>query len=117
LLLVGVVLLVLVAGLFYLPLTAWPAMLLTLVLGCVGYASISTFYAGMLARLRGREVLLPLLAFPLVVPVVLASVQATKGLAEGVDLAEVSNWWRLLAVFDVIYVAACGLLFPTILEG
>jgi heme exporter protein B len=113
---VGLVLLVLTAGLFYLPLAAWPGIILTLVLGSLGYASISTFYAGLLVRLRGREVLLPLLLFPLVVPVVLAAVRATAGLAQG-DWSEVGAWWRLLGSFDVIYVTVCALLFPGILEG
>ncbi|MDX2004438.1 MAG: heme exporter protein CcmB [Meiothermus sp.] len=117
LLVVSGVLLVITAGLFYLPLEPWPWYCLTLILGVLGYAAISTFYAGMLARLRGREVLLPLLLLPLVVPVVLAAVQATQGLAQGLPPAEVAHWWRLLAVFDVIYVTACALLFPAILEG
>ena len=117
LVIVSLALLLITAGLFYLPMQPWPWYLLTLLLGTLGYASISTFYAGMLARLRGREVLLPLLLFPLVVPVVLAAVKATQGLAEGLPVAEVASWWRLLAVFDVIYVTACALLFPYILEG
>ncbi|MER3556013.1 MAG: cytochrome C biogenesis protein [Meiothermus sp.] len=114
---VGTLLLFITAGLFYLPLGPWPWYLLTLVLGTLGYAAISTFYAGMLARLRGREVLLPLLLFPLVVPVVLAAVRATGDLAGGVPPGEVASWWRLLAVFDVVYVVASGLLFPYVLEG
>lgn len=114
---VGTLLLFITAGLFYLPLGPWPWYLLTLVLGTLGYAAISTFYAGMLARLRGREVLLPLLLFPLVVPVVLAAVRATGDLAGGVPPGEVASWWRLLVVFDVVYVAASGLLFPYVLEG
>lgn len=117
LLAVGLALLFLTAGLFYLPLSALPGILLTLVLGSVGYASVSTFYAGMLARLRGREALLPLVLFPVVVPVVLASVRATALLVEGLPLDEVAEWWRLLVVFDVIYVTLCGLLFPYVLEG
>jgi heme exporter protein B len=71
----------------------------------------------MLARLRGREALLPLVLFPVVVPVVLASVRATALLVEGLPLDEVAEWWRLLVVFDVIYVTLCGLLFPYVLEG
>jgi heme exporter protein B len=114
---VGIALLVLVAGLFYLPLKSWIWYLLILALGSLGYAAIATFYAGMLARLQGREVLLPLLLFPLVVPVVLASVRATAGLAEGLAPDQIGDWLRLLVVFDLIYVAACGLLFPLILEG
>lgn len=117
LIIVSLALLLITAGLFYLPMQPLPWYGLTLLLGTLGYASISTFYAAMLARLRGREVLLPLLLFPLVVPVVLAAVKATQGLAEGLPVAEVASWWRLLAVFDVVYVTACALLFPYILEG
>ncbi len=117
LLFVSVVLLVLTAGLFYLPLKPWPWYLITLLLGTLGYASVSTFYAGMLARLRGREVLLPLLLLPLVVPVVLASVNATAKLAQDAPLSEMVFWWKLLMVFDVIYVTACSLLFPAVIEG
>ena len=117
LLAVGLVLLVMVAGIFYLPLTQAPALLLTLFLGSLGYAAVSTFYAGLLARLRGREVLLPLLLFPIVVPVVLAAVRATLSIAEGIPVAEMASWWQLLAVFDLVFVTACTLLFPYILEG
>ncbi|GGM97125.1 cytochrome C biogenesis protein B [Thermus composti] len=109
--------LLLSAGLFYLPLARAPALLLTLALGVLGYASVATFYAGLLARLRGREVLLPLLLFSLVVPVVLASVRATVGLAEGLPLEEVAPWWQLLLVFDLVYITASALLFPLVLEG
>jgi len=114
---VSAVLMVIVAGLFYLPLTPWPWYLITLMLGTLGYASISTFYAGMLARLRGREVLLPLLLLPLVVPVVLAAVRATAGLAEGLPVSEIADWWRLLLVFDLVYITASSLLFPLVIEG
>jgi heme exporter protein B len=109
--------LLMAAGLFYLPLERGLPLLFTLFLGVLGYASVATFYAGLLARLRGREALLPLLLFSLVVPVVLASVRATAGLVEGLPVAEVADWWRLLLVFDVVYVTASALLFPVVLEG
>ncbi len=117
LLVVGLALLLLTAGLFYLPMQNWYWYTITLVLGSLGYASISTFYAGMLARLRGREVLLPLLLFPLVVPVVLAAVRLTQGLAEGLPILELADWLRLLLVFDVVYVTLCAVVFPYMLEG
>lgn len=113
----GALALLVVAGLFYLPLEKGLALYLTVLLGTLGYASVATFYAGLLARLRGREVLLPLLLFSLVVPVVLAAVRASLGIVEGVDWAEVGSWWRLLLAFDVIYVTASALLFPWIMEG
>ncbi len=105
------------AGLFYLPLEQGLPLFLTLVLGVLGYASVATFYAGLLARLRGREALLPLLLFSLVVPVVLASVRATTGLLEGLPWGEVASWWQLLLVFDVVYVTASALLFPLVIDG
>ncbi len=117
LILVGLVLLFLTAGLFYLPLQNWAWFMAALLLGSLGYAAISTFYAGMLARLRGREVLLPLLLFPLVIPVVLAAVRFTQGLAQGVPVTELLDWLRLLLVFDVIYVTVCAMVFPYMLEG
>lgn len=117
LVLVGLALLVLTAGLFYLPLQSWGWFIVALLLGSLGYAAISTFYAGMLARLRGREVLLPLLLFPLVIPVVLAAVRFTQGLVEGIPVAELTDWLRLLLVFDIIYVTVCAMVFPNMLEG
>ncbi|MGC8904786.1 heme exporter protein CcmB [Thermus sp.] len=113
----GLLALLLAAGLFYLPLERGLPLFLTLALGTLGYASVATFYAGLLARLRGREALLPLLLFSLVVPVVLASVRATAGLLEGLPLEEVASWWQLLLVFDAVYVTASALLFPLIMEG
>ncbi|GAA5335566.1 heme exporter protein CcmB [Thermus hydrothermalis] len=107
----------LAAGLFYLPLEKALPLFLTLALGGLGYASVATFYAGLLARLRGREVLLPLLLFSLVVPVVLAGVRATAGLLEGLPVAEVASWWQLLLVFDLVYLTAGALLFPVVMEG
>ena len=51
------------------------------------------------------------------VPVVLASVRATAGVAEGLPLGEVAPWWQLLLVFDLVYVTASALLFPLVMEG
>ena len=105
------------AGFFHVPLERGGALFLTLALGSLGYASVATFYAGLLSRLMGREVLLPLLLFSLVVPVVLASVRATAVVAEGLPLGEVAPWWQLLLVFDLVYVTASALLFPLVMEG
>lgn len=113
----GLLALLVVGGLFYLPLEQGFALFLTLGLGMLGYASVATFYAGLLSRLRGREVLLPLLLFSLVVPVVLAAVRATVGLLEGLPGDEVAGWWQLLWVFDVVYLTASTLLFPLVMEG
>jgi heme exporter protein B len=49
--------------------------------------------------------------------VVLAAVRFTQGLAQGIPVAELLDWLRLLLVFDVIYVTLCALVFPYMLEG
>jgi len=114
----GVFLLVLVAAWFYLPLSAWPQLFVTLVLGATGYTVVSAFYAGLTVRLRARDVLLYLLVFPLILPVVLAAVKATLGIVDPVaDFAEVISWWKLLGIFDVVYATLCVLLFPAVIEG
>ncbi len=116
-LLMGLFLLVLVAAWFQLPLERWPQLLVTLLLGGTGYTAVSAFYAGLTVRLRARDVLLYLLVFPLILPVVLAAVKATIGIAFGADFAEVVSWWKLLGVFDVVYLTLCYLLFPAVIEG
>lgn len=114
---IGAILIFLVSGLFYLPLANWPGYLLTIGLGTMGLAAISTFYAGLLARLQGRETLLPLLMLPLVVPIVVASVKAMTGLALGNQLDVISDWWKLLGVFDAVYISLCAILFPYVLNA
>ena len=117
LVLVSVLLLFLVAGMFYLPLDSAPAMFFTLLLGATGYAAVATFYAGLVVRLPTAQLLLPILVFSVVVPVILAAVRATIGLAEGAPVSEVAAWWKLLFVFDVVYLTVSSLLFPFVIEG
>jgi len=115
--LLSLIVLVLVAGMFYLPLTAFFPLLVTVVLGIVGYAAVSTFYAGLVARLSTAQLILPILVFSVVVPVILAAVKATAALAGGAAVADVWPWWQLLIAFDVIYLTASSLLFPFVVEG
>jgi len=115
--LLSLIVLVLVAGMFYLPLMAFFPLLVTVVLGIVGYAAVSTFYAGLVARLSTAQLILPILVFSVVVPVILAAVKATAALASGAAVADVWPWWQLLIAFDVIYLTASSLLFPFVVEG
>ncbi|AWN22263.1 heme ABC transporter permease CcmB [Deinococcus irradiatisoli] len=94
----------------------WPALLLTALLGVTGLSASSTFYAAITVNLRAREALLPALAFPLLVPVVLASVKATGLLISGGWSSEVAGWLGFLAAFDVGTLVVCTLLFPFAVE-
>jgi heme exporter protein CcmB len=73
--------------------------------GTVGFAAVGTLFAAMLVRARSRDVLLPVLLYPIVVPVMIAGVRGTSALLQPeVDLAIVFFWLALLAAFDVVFV-------------
>jgi heme exporter protein B len=74
-----------------------------------------TFFAAMSLRTRSREVMLPLLLFPISIPALLAMVQATKIILIGED--SVRFWMVLLAVYDVVFTSVCLLLFETVLSA
>jgi heme exporter protein B len=96
---------------------AWPQLLTVLALGVVGIVSLGTFYAAMASRSRAREVLLPLLLFPMLVPVLLAAAQATKALLAGDLMLEAGAWTRLLIAFDIIFLVATHFAFGQVIEA
>jgi len=85
---------------------AWPALLLTVVLGALGVAAVGTFYAGITVRLRAREVMLPLLMLPVLAPLLLAAVKATAAALAGDPLGELGAWLQLLVAFDILMLVA-----------
>ena len=76
-----------------------------LVAGTVGFASVGTLFAAMLIRARSRDVLLPVLLYPVIVPVMIAAVRGTAVLLQpDVDAQVASFWLALLTTFDVVFV-------------
>lgn len=94
----------------------WPALVGILAAGTLGLVTLGTFYAAMASRSRMREVLLPLLLFPMLVPVLLAAMEATKALLGGNIMGDAGAWARLLVVFDVIFLVATFLAFESVIE-
>ena len=95
----------------------WPRLIGVMALGIVGLVAMGTFYASMTTRSRAREVLLPLLLFPMLVPVLLAATTASKALL-GADLMHESGAWiRLLAAYDLIFLIATFLAFEHVIEA
>lgn len=87
-----------------------------LLLGTVGFVAIGTLFAAITANLKAREVLLPLLLFPLMVPILLAAGRLTDlGLA-GESLGAEPHWLRLLVGFDVVFLVLGYLTFPFVME-
>lgn len=114
--LLGVALAPVVVVLYDAPIRNLPALLAVIVLGAAGLSAPGTLYGAMTAQLRSRQTLLPLLLFPLVVPVLLAAVRASGLLLEGDPMGQVPSWIMLLACFDAIHWSLAGLLFGRVVE-
>ena len=95
----------------------WATVLLVLVLGTTGFVALGTLYSAMASRSRSREVLLPLLLFPMLVPVLIAASGATASLLGGDVMGDSRAWIRLLAAFDAIFIVAATWAFQFVIEG
>lgn len=75
------------------------------ILGTLGFAAVGTLFAAMLVRARSRDVLLPIMLYPMTVPVMIAGVRGTAALFQPTpDPAVAQFWLALLAAFDVVFV-------------
>jgi heme exporter protein CcmB len=106
LVLVEMILVPLVGLLFNAPVFAHPGRLILLLLGgSLGFCAVGTVFAAMLVRARSRDVLLPILLYPMTVPVMIAGVRGTAALLQATpDLAMAQFWLALLGTFDVVFV-------------
>ena len=91
-------------------------LILVMLAGTLGFTALGTLLAGMTASLRGREVLLPILLFPLMTPNLISVVHITSFVFFGGEWAEVVSWWQLLIAFDVVISVVSYLSFEFILE-
>jgi heme exporter protein B len=96
----------LVALMFQAPLFDFPLLMLgLLVTGTIGFAAVGTLFAAMLVRARSRDVLLPVLLYPITIPVIIAGVRGTAALLEGdPNVAVARMWLSMLIFFDVVFV-------------
>jgi heme exporter protein B len=93
-----------------------PALLFVMFLGTVGFSSVGTIFAAMSVNTRMREVLLPILLFPIISPVVIAAVEATRVTLGEWDGDVFGEWARLLSIFVVVFVTASYLAFDSVIE-
>ena len=96
--------------------TRIPMIVLIILLGCAGISAPGTLYSAMTSQARAKETLLPLLLFPLIVPVLLAAVKATSLSILGDPMEQSRSWVALLIAFNGIYWSLCGLLFERVVE-
>jgi heme exporter protein B len=105
LMLVEFVVVPLVALMFGAPLFRYPVMMLALLaVGSIGYAAVGTLFAAMLARSRSRGALLPVLLYPITVPIIIGGVRGTAALIQPeADLVMARAWLTMLIAFDAVF--------------
>ncbi|MCS6908289.1 MAG: heme exporter protein CcmB [Anaerolineales bacterium] len=85
-------------------------------LGSLGYVAVGTLLATMAVQTRTRDVLLPILLFPLVIPVLIASVKASMGYLQGIEAETIRPWLNLLLVYDTVFIAVAFMMFDFVVE-
>ena len=100
---------------FNVPLFSMP-LLAVILLGTIGFAAVGTLLSSVSVNTRAREVMLPLLLFPISVPVVIAAVKITASLLDPTTVEDPAIWWQLLIAFDVIFLAVSSLVFEYTVE-
>ena len=93
-----------------------PGLLGVIVLGSIGYVAVGTLLAAMAVQARTRDVLLPILLFPVVLPALIPAVRASTGILQGLPLEEVAIWIRLLIVYDVVFLVVAWWVFDYVVE-
>jgi heme exporter protein B len=104
--------------LFYnLPLAGIAAPLIAIaLLAAIGLVAVGTLFSAMAVNTRLAELLLPMLALPFFVPIVIGASQATAKLLSGRPIVEAGAWLKLLLAFDIVFVVACALAYPFTVE-
>jgi len=93
-----------------------PGLLAVILLGSIGYVAVGTLLSAMSVQTRTRDILLPILLFPVVLPVVIAAVQASNGILTRAESGEILPWVNLLAAYSIIFIAVSFMLFDYIVE-
>jgi len=92
------------------------SLLLVIFIGTIGFSAVGTLFSAMSLNTRLREVLLPILYFPIIIPVLINSINITASILSGSTLSENGSSLQLLIVFDIIFLAAGVLLYEYIIE-
>jgi heme exporter protein B len=93
-----------------------PGLLMVILLGSIGYAGVGTLLAAMSVQTRTRDILLPILLFPVVIPVLLAAVKASNGFLDGSEFSDTLVPINILISYDIIFIAVAFMTFEYIVE-
>jgi len=88
----------------------------TIFLGTVGFSAVGTLFSAMTVHMRAREVMLPILLFPIVMPALIAAVRLTGGVLDGQPWSDMRHWLQLLVGFDVMFLSVSTMAFDYVVE-
>ncbi len=91
-------------------------LMLTIFLGTLGFAVVGTLFSAMAVQTRSREIMLPVLFFPVLLPVIIASVEASTRAIGGETFIGLGRWLPLIGVFDALFLVICPWVFSFIVE-
>ena len=94
----------------------WPGIIAVILLGTIGFAAVGTVFGAMAVNTRAREVMLPILLLPILVPLIIGAVKATGILIDGGTWSETWTWVNLLIAADVVYLVASFIVFEYVVE-
>jgi heme exporter protein B len=93
-----------------------PGLIGVILLGSIGYTAVGTLLSSMAVQTRTRDVLLPILLFPVVIPILVAAVKASGGFLQSLPMEEIMPYINLLIVYDVIFIAVAYMVFDFVVE-
>jgi heme exporter protein B len=93
-----------------------PGLLFVTLLGSIGYVAVGTLLSAMAVQARTRDVLLPILLFPVVLPLMMAAVKASAAFLDTLPMSEISPWLNLLIVYDIIFTTVAFMVFDYVVE-
>jgi heme exporter protein B len=101
--------------LFNLPLFL-PRLALIIVLATLGFTSVGTLFSALAMNIRARDIMLPILFLPLVVPVIIGAVETTTSVLAGSPWSDMLTWLEIMIAFDIIYLVVATLMFEFVIE-
>lgn len=93
-----------------------PGLILVTLLGSIGYVVVGTLLSAMAVQARTRDILLPILLFPVVLPVLVAAVRATTSILQGLPFEDYQAWISLLIAYDAIFLGVAIVAFDYVVE-
>jgi heme exporter protein B len=88
----------------------------TIILGAWGYVAVGTLLASMAVQARTRDVLLPILLFPVAIPLVVAAVKTSSGFLDGSAFTDFVSYLNILIVYDVVFTSVAFMVFDSVVE-